>query len=298
MTHSALTDVVIHSPNGYFPRSDSIRKVTIHHMAGVLTAEQCGWVFQNTARQASSNYGIGNDGRIGCYLEEENGSWCSSSYANDNQSVTIEVSNRYAGGDWPISDAAWKSMIALCADICTRYGIEPRCDDTVDGSTFTFHRWFAQTGCPGDYIYSRRHQIIEEVKAAMGGTSGEWKHDETGWWFDYGDGTYPADCWKKIEGEWYCFDSGGYMRTGWIWWDGEWYYCKKTSPGSGKMLTGWQTIKWRGKSCRFYFEDGGAMVHDCFMSIKGKWYAFDSDGVLVKDDAEIVVGKGGVVTIL
>ena len=170
MTHSNLTSFCMHSPNGYFPRSDSIRKVTIHHMAGVMTAEQCGNVFASSARQASSNYGIGNDGEIACYVEEENAAWTSSSYWNDNQAITMEVSNSYAGDPWPISDAAWNSMIKLCADICKRYGITPSYTGGTDG-TFTEHRMYAATGCPGEYIHSRMAQIVKEVKAAMGGNT-------------------------------------------------------------------------------------------------------------------------------
>ena len=45
-------------------KSYKICKFTPHHMAGILTGEQCGKIFQNPNRQASSNYGIGNDGRI------------------------------------------------------------------------------------------------------------------------------------------------------------------------------------------------------------------------------------------
>ena len=52
-----------HGRNGY-----SICKITPHHMAGVLSAEECGRIFQNPSRQASSNYGIGNDGEIACYV--------------------------------------------------------------------------------------------------------------------------------------------------------------------------------------------------------------------------------------
>lgn len=168
MTHSNLTSFCMHSPNGYFPRAYPITKVTIHHMAGVLSAEQCGNVFSTPARQASSNYGIGNDGEIACYVEEENAAWTSSNWDNDNRAITMEVSDSYYGKPWPISDAAWDSMIALCADICNRYGIEPYYDGTPNG-TFTEHMMFAPTGCPGTYIHERMYQIVEEVKAAMEG---------------------------------------------------------------------------------------------------------------------------------
>ena len=294
MTHSNLTQVVIHSPNGYFPRSGKISKITIHHMAGVLTAEQCGYVFQNPSRQASSNYGIGNDGKIACYLEEENGPWTSSSYSNDNQAITMEVSNSYAGGDWPISDAAWNSMISLCADICKRYGIEPYYDGTPN-ATFTEHRMFAPTGCPGDYIHARMYKIVSEVKAAMNGSmSGEWVLSEKSgkWWYRYSDGSWPANKWEKINDKWYYFDADGWMVTGWISWNGSYYYCQpetqETGTNFGYMVTGWLTDK--GKKYYLDPDEDGKMITG-FKLIKSKWYCFDSTGALIKQDSRITVSS-------
>lgn len=290
MTHSNLTSVVIHSPNGYFPRSDKVRKITIHHMAGVMTAEQCGYVFSSSARQASSNYGIGNDGKIACYVEEENAAWTSSSYWNDNQAITLEVSNSYAGDPWPISDAAWYSMIKLCADICIRYGITPSYTGGTDG-TFTEHRMFAPTGCPGEYIHARMNQIVREVKARMNGTGGTWvKSDKNGkWWYKYPEGSWPASKWEKINNKWYYFDSEGYMFEGWLSYSGHWYYLK---PNDGDMQIGWLTLK--GK--KYYFNSEGEMATG-FKQIKSIWYCFNKDGALVTDDAKIVVASNGKITI-
>ena len=66
MSTSKLVDYIMISPNKTSPRADKIRKITIHHMAGNLTVEECGQVFKN--RAASAHYGIGNDGRIGQYV--------------------------------------------------------------------------------------------------------------------------------------------------------------------------------------------------------------------------------------
>lgn len=124
-----------------------ICKITPHHMAGVLSAEACGKIFQNPSRQASANYGIGNDGEIACYVEEENRAWTSSSSSNDCQAITIEVSNSSVGGDYPISDAAWNSLVNLCVDICKRYSFKLTYDGTANGS-LTRHNMFASTSCP------------------------------------------------------------------------------------------------------------------------------------------------------
>lgn len=78
----------------------------------------------------------------------------------------------------------------------------------------------------------------DQVKAIRAGeagglpVSGEWKNDETGWWYQHDDGTYTKNAWEEIDGKWYIFDENGYMRTGWIDWNGEAYYC----DNSGAML--------------------------------------------------------------
>ena len=122
MSNSSLISYTKISPNRTSPRKKPIRKITIHHMAGNLTVEQCGAVFAPTSRKASSNYGIGTDGRIGMYVEEKDRAWTSSSPNNDNQAVTIEVANNALGPNWTVSDKAMASLIDLCVDICKRNG--------------------------------------------------------------------------------------------------------------------------------------------------------------------------------
>ena len=124
MSNSTLAAVTIISPNKSVPRNHAIDTVTVHCMAGNLTVEACGRVFANKARQASSNYGIGSDGRIALYVEEKDRSWATSSRTNDNRAVTIEVANDGgANTGWHVSDAAFKSLIRLLTDICARNGI-------------------------------------------------------------------------------------------------------------------------------------------------------------------------------
>ena len=69
MSNSSLVDYVRISPNSTNPRKNPISVITIHHMAGNLSVESCGAVFAPTSRQASSNYGIGTDGRVGLYVD-------------------------------------------------------------------------------------------------------------------------------------------------------------------------------------------------------------------------------------
>lgn len=170
MTVSSLSSVVIISPNTSGLRTAPISKVTVHHMAGDLTVEQCGSIFKSASRQASSNYGVGSDGRIGCYLEEEYHPWTSSSYWNDDRAITLEVAD-YNLGDWSPSKAAYQSTVLLCADICSRYGITPEYTGDQYG-TFTEHRMFAATSCPGDWWHAKMPDFIQDVREAMNGRYG------------------------------------------------------------------------------------------------------------------------------
>lgn len=176
MSRSKLVDYVKISPNSSNPRNNKIKKITIHHMAGNLSVESCGNVFQNKNRQASSNYGIGTDGRVGLYVEEENRAWTSSSRVNDNQAVTIEVANDGKGPDWHVSDKALNKTIELCVDICKRNGIE-RLNFTGDSSgNLTMHKMFAATTCPGPYLERKFPYIANEVNKRLGQVEEEKKN--------------------------------------------------------------------------------------------------------------------------
>lgn len=168
MSNSLLVQYVKISPNSTNPRKSPIRKITIHHMAGMLSVETCGSIFASKDVKASSNYGIGVDGRIAMYVEEKNRAWTSSSPDNDHQAVTIEVANCEIGGLWRVSDLVMERLIELCVDICKRNGIA-RLNYTGDTSgNLTMHKWFANTNCPGPYLESKFPYIAEEVNKRLG----------------------------------------------------------------------------------------------------------------------------------
>lgn len=167
MSNSSLVNYIKISPNSTNPRRKSISKITIHHMAGNLSVETCGNVFAPTSRQASSNYGIGSDGRVGMYVEEKNRAWTTSSSANDDQAVTIEVANDRIGGDWHVSDKALSKLIELCADICKRNGIKELNFTGDKNGNLTMHKWFASTSCPGPYLESKFPYIADEVNKRL-----------------------------------------------------------------------------------------------------------------------------------
>ena len=171
MNKSSLTNYEVPANSSNFARGregNKVKKITIHHMAGVLTSQECGYIFQKPNRQASSNYGIGNNGDIAIYVSEDDRAWTSSNKANDIQAITIEVSNSFIGGDYPVSDKAFNSLVNLCVDICNRYGFRLNYTGDKNGS-LTRHNMFAATACPGKYLQDRFQQIADLVNSKLDG---------------------------------------------------------------------------------------------------------------------------------
>ena len=96
-----------------------------------------------------------------------------------------------------------------------------------------------------------------------------WKKNDTGWWYDLGNGQYPTNKWMLINGEWYYFDDKGYAyENKWLKYKDKWY--------------------WFNADCK--------MVKDCILSINGKYYAFNNEGIMlenttvnVKENGELVL---------
>lgn len=174
-TNSKLVNYTRISPNRSVNRNHKIDTVSIHCVVGQCSVETLGSIFASASKEASSNYGIGYDGRIGMYVEEKDRSWCTSSASNDNRAITIEVaSDTYH--PYRVNDVAYKSLIKLLVDICKRNGIKRLVWSTnksermnhLNGCNMTVHRDYANKSCPGDYLYNLHGQIAKEVNAQLG----------------------------------------------------------------------------------------------------------------------------------
>lgn len=161
MSNSTLAKVTVPAYSGNYTkgRESKISEITIHHMAGVATAQGCGEEFQAVGREGSAHYGIGNDGTIALYVDEANTAWANSNWASNSRAVTIEVSNSKKGGDWPVSDAALASLIKLVADIAKRNGL----GTLVKGKNLCWHSMYTATTCPGPYLLSKMDYIVSEA---------------------------------------------------------------------------------------------------------------------------------------
>ena len=177
-TNSSLVSYTKLSPNHSGQRTHSIDRITPHCVVGQCSVETLGNIFYTTSRQASCQYGIGADGRVGMYVEEKNRSWCSSSNANDQRAITIECASDTTH-PYAFKDVVYNKLIELCVDICKRNGknkliwlgdkdktlaYEPKSGEMV----LTVHRWFANKSCPGDWMYARMGDLASKVTARLG----------------------------------------------------------------------------------------------------------------------------------
>lgn len=174
MNNSPLVNYTKISPNRTSPRNHKIDTITIHCVVGQCSVETLGNIFAPPSRQASSNYGVGVDGRIGMYVEEKDRSWCSSNGSNDNRAITIEVASDTTR-PYVVNSKAYAALIDLVTDICKRNGINKLVWSTnktdrvnhKNGCNMTVHRDYANKSCPGDYLYNRHGQIADEVNKRL-----------------------------------------------------------------------------------------------------------------------------------
>lgn len=170
MSNSGLVNKKIQAYSGNYTkgRTSKITEICIHHTAGVMSIEGLGSLWQTPGRNGSSNYGIGNDGRIGCYVDECDTAWCNSNWASNCRSISIETSNDSIGGDWHVGDIALNSLIRLVADCAKRNGM----GQLVKGRNLTWHQMYTATACPGPYLLSKIDYIIDEANKINGQSGG------------------------------------------------------------------------------------------------------------------------------
>lgn len=178
MSNSSLVSYTKLSPN-YWTARRAITRITPHCVVGQCTIETLGNVFATRTRQASSNYGIAKDGRIGMFVPEDKSSWCSSSYDNDTQAVTIEVASDTVA-PYRMNEVAYEALVKLCVDICRRNGKKKLLwfsnKNTAlsyklasDEMLLTVHRWFANKACPGNWLMQRLPDLAKRVTAQLSG---------------------------------------------------------------------------------------------------------------------------------
>ena len=172
--NSPLVSYTLLSPNHSGTRKYAIDTITIHCFVAQVSAKRGCQVFASKSRNASCNYVVGYDGKIGLCVEEKNRSWCTSSATNDHRAITIEVASD-TKAPYKVTDKAYAALIDLVTDICKRNNIKSlkwaankSMIGQLDVQNMTVHKWFANKACPGDYLYNKHDEIAAEVNKRLG----------------------------------------------------------------------------------------------------------------------------------
>ena len=173
MSNSSVVSMTKLSPNHSGKRKYNLRYIVPHCFVGQVTVEQGLNAFMSTSKQASCNYVIAKDGKVGLCVDEDNRSWCTSSGEIDHAGITIECASDSAE-PYAFTPACYDKLIQLCVDICRAYGktkllwIEdknkalaytPKSDEML----LTVHRWFASKSCPGKWMYDHMGHLASTV---------------------------------------------------------------------------------------------------------------------------------------
>ena len=162
-------------------------------------------------------------------------------------------------------------------------------------------RWWQYSSNP----YDKNIVLLDDEEAKP-----KWKKNSTGWWYEYSDGSYPKNQFKKIKDVWYYFGDRGYMLSN-AWkkhTDDKWYWFEENGSMYNK---GWKTIGnnkyffnqdgsmetgWLKDTDKWYFLDrvNGDMKTNTFVKGQDGWYFVGEDGVMVTKGT-FTVNDNGVV---
>lgn len=190
---SSLVDITKITPNSNPRGNNRIERITPHCIVGQMSAVACANLKNFKAGGcASANYIIGKDGEVLLNVPEERRAWTSggtkkvngrTGAQNDYKAITFECASD-ATAPYAFKAVVWNKLIAMCVDICKRYGRNKLIffSDAVKAEQYTvkdnemiltWHRWYAYKSCPGDWCYSRGQELANIVTAQLGGVTPE-----------------------------------------------------------------------------------------------------------------------------
>ena len=150
-----------------------INGVVIHHVAGTNGLK---YVANANTRNSHPTYHISNSGAVTGIVNPDRRPY-STGGTPDPNSVTFEIDNSSAGGDWPVSPAALEALI----DVIVYHGSQsPRAgkgfaknQPSVKQAEFfiAWHSQYKATACPGPFIMSQLDYIVSECNKRASGVA-------------------------------------------------------------------------------------------------------------------------------
>ena len=258
---------------------------------------------------------VGN-GRVMQVGPVNNGSWDVGGGWNAETYAAVELIESHETQEEFMTD--YRLYIELLRDLADEAGL-PKTLDTDDLAGIKTHEYCTNNQPdnrsdhvdPYPYLAKwgiSREQFKNDIEGGISTEAG-WKRNETGWWWEESDGSYPTNSWKQINNEWFYFDERGYclinrwfndgtdwfyldkrgaMVTGWMYIGNYWYYFKS----DGRMAKGW--VKYR-ETWYYLDEKDGDMKSDQFVKYGNGWYYLKPDGSMA-DKPEFTVEPDGLIT--
>lgn len=138
-----------------------VNKIVIHHMAGT-NYDIVPSIWQT--REASAHYGVGKNGEIRAYVDENNTAWHAGNWNANISSIGIENCNSTGSPSWNVNQATIDACAKLCADIAKRHGLGKL---VVNKKIFP-HSYFSSTACPG-VLLGKLQYIADKANAINNG---------------------------------------------------------------------------------------------------------------------------------
>lgn len=159
-------------------RPGRITRITPHVFVNQVSVKD-GVDYMARIENASVNYVVDKDGKVGCNVPEDLRAWTSSSRANDEQAITMELASDRTN-PYKMNDATIKGFIDLVVEICRRYNRNkvvyiPDKDKALaytpkdNEFLITFHKWFAATACPGQWFLDNAQSIFDRINQELQG---------------------------------------------------------------------------------------------------------------------------------
>lgn len=152
-----------------------ITTIVVHH-AATTNFDIMPGVWKD--REASAHYGIGPDGTIRAYVDEEKRAWhCGDGNSN---SIGIECTNISGDPTWKVSEKTIDSLVQLIQEIqCRRGRLIIIGHKDVQGNA---------TACPGPFLYPRLQEIRNRAnKTTITTVKPSSAPQKTGWAREYNE---------------------------------------------------------------------------------------------------------------
>lgn len=162
------TDQVIDNGFGGSREGRGILGIVIHHVAG---SDGLDYVANKNSRNSHPTYHIARSGKATGVVHPDRQPH-STAHEIDNYAITVEIDNKSSGGNWPITEESFQTLVQIILDHeaqSERNGFALNIPGKTQKEFFiAWHSQYRATACPGPYIVSRLAELVETLNKLKG----------------------------------------------------------------------------------------------------------------------------------